>query len=136
MTIARYEELYDELMAIAEELERCRSCIQDIEWEFNGNHPNDGARDGCMGLHMMNAVLVQYRDYGFWTGQSAQAFADKLQELYNEFEGAKDDMIAGLRHIEKNLENKFDRKRDQVSAAYEDLGEAKQYVKAFVDIFI
>ena len=52
----------------------------------------------------MNAVLVQYRNYGFWQGQSARAFADKLQELLNEFTGAKDDILAGLREIEKNLE--------------------------------
>ena len=135
MTVAEYERLYDELMKISDELERCRECIQDVEWEFNGNHPNYGSREGSMGLHMMNAVLVQYRNYGFWQGQSAQAFADKLQEIYNEFIGAKDDILSGLRGIEKNLENQFDRKRDKVSAAYNELGDLQKGVKAFVDIF-
>ena len=135
MTVAEYERLYDELMKISDELERCRECIQDVEWEFNGNHPNYGSREGRMGLHMMNAVLVQYRNYGFWQGQSAQAFADKLQEIYNEFTGAKDDILSGLRGIEKNLENQFDRKRDKVSAAYNELGDLQKGVKAFVDIF-
>lgn len=135
MTVAEYERLYDELMKIADELERCRKCIQDVEQEFNGEHPNYGAREGCLGLHTMNAVLVQYRNYGFWQGESAQAFADKLQEIYNEFTGAKDDILAGLRGIEKNLENQFDRKRDKVSAAYNELGDLQKGVKAFVDIF-
>mgnify|MGYP003301892908 CR=1 FL=1 len=135
MTIAEYEKLYNECMKIADELERCRACIQDVEWEFSGNHPNCGAREGCMGLHMMNAVLVQYRNYGFWQGESAQAFADKLQEIYNEFTGAKDDILAGLRGIEKNLENQFNRKRDKVSAAYNELGDLQKGAKAFVDIF-
>lgn len=135
MTIAGYEALYGELVEIIHELERCRECIQEVEWEFNGNHPNYGAREGCMGLHMMNAVLVQYCNYGFWQGQSAQAFADKLQELYNEFTGAKDDILAGLRGIEKNLEKKFDRKRDEVSAAYNELGDLQKGVKAFWDLF-
>ena len=135
MTIAEYERLYNECMKIADELERCRSCIQDVESEFNGKHPNYGAREGSMGLHMMNAVLVQYRNYGFWQGQSAQAFADKLQEIYNEFTGAKDDILAGLRGIERNLENQFDRKRDKVSAAYNELGDLQKGVKAVADLF-
>ena len=135
MTIAEYDALYDELAEIIDELERCRKCIQDVEWEFNGEHPNYGAREGCLGLHMMNAVLVQYRKYGFWQGQSAQAFADKLQELYNEFTDAKDDILAGLREIEKNLEKKFDRKRDEVSAAYDELGDLQKGAKAFWAIF-
>lgn len=135
MTIAEYDALYDELAEIIDELERCRKCIQDVEWEFNGEHPNYGAREGCLGFHMMNAVLVQYRNYGFWQGQSAQAFADKLQELFNEFTGAKDDILAGLREIEKNLEKKFDRKRDEVSAAYDELGDLQKGAKAFWAIF-
>ena len=69
------------------------------------------------------------------SSEDAQAFADKLQEIYNEFTGAKDDILSGLRGIEKNLENQFDRKRDKVSAAYNELGDLQKGVKAFVDIF-
>lgn len=135
MTIAKYEELYDEYVEVINELERCRECIQDVEWEFNGHHPNYGAREGSMGLHMMNAVLAQYNNYGFWQGQSAQAFAGKLQELYNEFTGAKDDIIAGLREIEVSLERKFDKKQEKVRTAYDELGDLQKGVKALGDMF-
>jgi len=133
MTVKEYEKLYDEMMKIADELERCHACMQDVEWEFSGDHPNYGDREGCMGLHHMNAVLLQKRNYGFWQGQSADAFEAKLQELYNEFVGAKEDILAGLRTIEKQLEKKFNKKRDQVSAAYEELSTAQEYGKAAKD---
>lgn len=128
MTIAKYEELYDEYVEVINELESCRKCIQDVEKEFD-------AGDGGMGLQKMENVLTQYNSYGFWQGQSAQAFADKLQELYNEFTGAKDDIVEGLREIELSLEKKFDKKQGEVRTAYDELGDLQKGVKAFWDIF-
>ncbi|MBQ6835180.1 MAG: hypothetical protein IJO55_12310 [Lachnospiraceae bacterium] len=133
MTVKEYEKLYDEMMEIADELERCRACIQDVEWEFNGEHPNYAAREGCMGLHHMYGVLRQKESYGFWQGQSADAFEHKLRELYNEFVGAKDDILAGLHTIEKQLEKKFEKKRDQVSAAEKALSDAQKVGKVVKD---
>lgn len=128
MTIAKYEKVYDEYVKVINELENCRKCIQNVEGEFNTG-------DGGMGLQKMKNVLTQYNSSGFWQGTSAQAFADKLQELYNEFTGAKADIVEGLKAIEVSLEKKFDEKQAEVRKAYDELGDLQKNVKAFKDIF-